>query len=61
MVLATTQDNIISSVATQDGINLQLGGFPIKEELGKTYLARRHRIGQSPPKYPQFGLGPGGR
>lgn len=61
MVLAITQDNIISSAATQEGVNLQLGGFPIKEELGKTYLPERHRIGQSPLKCPQFGLGPGGR
>lgn len=59
MVLA--QDNVISSAATQEGVNLQLGGFPIKEELGKTYLPKRHRIGQSPLKCPQFGLGPGGR
>lgn len=59
MVLA--QDNVISSDATQEGVNLQLGGFPIKEELGKTYLPKRHRIGQSPLKCPQFGLGPGGR
>lgn len=55
MVLAITQDNIISSVATQDGINLQLGDFPIKEELGKPYLPRRHRIGQSPKSVHSLG------